>query len=69
MKVPKINGSSIKNFFFYNVEKVILGISLVLLGLLFYLGMSSDKYDKTPDKLVRRLGTQPRTSASLPTGR
>ena len=52
MKVPKINGSSIKNFFFYNVEKVILGISLVLLGLLFYLGMSSDKYDKTPDKLV-----------------
>ncbi len=52
MKIPKINGSSIKNFFFYNVEKVILGISLLLLGVLFYLGMTSTKYDKTPDSLV-----------------
>jgi len=52
MKIPKINADSIKNFFLYNVEKLILGISLVLLGLLFYLGMNSTKYDKTPDGLV-----------------
>jgi len=52
MKIPNINANSIKNFFLYNVEKVILGISLVLLGVLFYLGMSSTKYDKTPDGLV-----------------
>ena len=52
MKTPKINANSIKNFFLYNVEKVILGISLVLLGVLFYLGMSSPKYEKTPDSLA-----------------
>lgn len=52
MKIPKIDGPSIKNFFLYNVEKVILGVSIALLGLLFYLGMNSTKYDKTPDGLV-----------------
>ena len=61
MKIPKINANSIKNFFLYNVEKVILGISLVLLGVLFYLGMSSTKYDKTPDKLV----SETKTAASF----
>ena len=52
MKIPKINANSIKNFFLYNVEKVILGISILLLGVLFYLGMNSSKYDKTPDALA-----------------
>ena len=47
-----INSKSIKDFFFYHIEKIILGISLLLLGAFFYLGMSSTKYDKSPDSLV-----------------
>ena len=47
-----INSKSIKDFFFYNIEKMILGISLVLLGAFFYLGMSSKKFDQSPDSLV-----------------
>ena len=52
MKIPKINKQSISNFFLYNIEKVILGISLLLLGLFFYLGLGAEKYEDTPDKLV-----------------
>ena len=47
-----LNSKSIKDFFFYNIEKVILCISLLLLGAFFYLGMSSKKYNQTPDSLV-----------------
>lgn len=42
----------IKSFLLYNVEKLILGISLVLLALFFYLGLTTEKFEKTPDKLV-----------------
>jgi len=57
MKTPKINSQSIKDFFLYNIEKVILGVSLILLGVLFYLGMNSSKFDKTPDNLVAATNT------------
>ena len=52
MVTSKGRSGGIKNFFLLNVEKLILGVSLALLGLFFYMGMSSEKFDKTPDKLV-----------------
>ena len=52
MKIPKINKQSISNFFLYNIEKVILGVSMLLLGLFFYLGLGAEKFEDTPDKLV-----------------
>lgn len=52
MKAPKINGSSIKQFFLFNVEKVILGVSLILLGVFFWLGLGATRFDKSPDDLV-----------------
>jgi len=53
MKKSKAGSGGIKRFFLYNIEKLILLVSLVLLGLFFYLGLSSEKFDKTPDNLVR----------------
>ena len=47
-----MNSKSIKDFFFYNIEKVILCISLLLLAAFFYLGMSSTKFEQSPDSLV-----------------
>ncbi len=52
MKFPKIDGPSIKNFLLYNVEKVIFGISFILLALFFWLGFNAEKYDESPDSLV-----------------
>lgn len=42
----------IQSFLLYNVEKIILATSLILLALFFYLGLSTEKFEKTPDKLV-----------------
>ena len=52
MKNSKTGSGGIKTFFLYNVEKLILLASLILLALFFYLGMSSEKFEKTPDNLV-----------------
>ena len=52
MKNSKSGSGRIKTFFLYNVEKLILVASLIFLALFFYLGMSSEKFEKTPDNLV-----------------
>jgi len=52
MKNSKVGSGGIKTFFLYNIEKLILVISLILLGLFFYLGLSSEKFEKSPDSLV-----------------
>ena len=52
MKNSKAGSGRIKTFFLYNIEKLILVVSLILLALFFYLGMSSDKFAKSPDNLV-----------------
>lgn len=52
MKNSKAGSGRIKTFFLYNIEKLILVISLILLALFFYLGMSSNKFEKSPDNLV-----------------
>ncbi len=52
MKNSKTGSGRIKTFFLYNIEKLILVVSLILLALFFYLGMSSEKFEKTPDSLV-----------------
>ena len=52
MKNSKAGSGRIKTFFLYNVEKLILVASLIFLALFFYLGMSSEKFEKTPDNLV-----------------
>lgn len=46
------SNGGIKAFFLYNVEKLILVVSVILLALFFYLGLSTEKYEKTPDRLV-----------------
>lgn len=52
MKNSKAGSGGIKTFFLYNIEKLILAVSLILLALFFYLGMSSDKFEKSPDNLI-----------------
>ena len=53
MSKSKAGSGGLKTFFLYNIEKLILGVSLILLGLFFYLGLSSEKFDKSPDRLVQ----------------
>ena len=53
MSKSKAGSGGLKTFFLYNIEKLILGVSLILLGLFFYLGLSSEKFDKSPDGLVQ----------------
>lgn len=52
MKKSNTGSGRIKMFFLYNIEKLILLASLILLGLFFYLGLSSEKFEKTPDNLI-----------------
>ncbi len=55
MKKPNIDLSKqgIQKFLLYHVEKIILVVGLVLLGLFFWLGFSTEKFDKqTPKGLV-----------------
>ncbi len=53
MKNSKASSGGLKTFFLYNVEKLILGASLILLALFFYLGLSSEKFEKSPDNLIQ----------------
>lgn len=53
MKNSKAGSGGLKTFFLYNIEKLILGVSLILLALFFYLGLSSETFDKSPDNLVQ----------------
>ena len=53
MKMPSMDGASIKRFFVYHCEKLILALSVVLLGLFFWFGYSTETYEKTtPSKMV-----------------
>ena len=53
MKKPNLSSAAIKDFFLFHVEKVILLIGIVLLGLFFWFGYSTEVYDKiTPKKLA-----------------
>jgi hypothetical protein len=55
MKKPNIDFSKqgIQKFLLYHVEKIFLAIGIVLLGVFFWLGFSTPKYDKqTPKGLV-----------------
>ena len=48
-----MDGASIKRFFVYHCEKLILALSVLLLGLFFWFGYSTPTYDKTtPSKMV-----------------
>lgn len=53
MKMPSLDGASIKKFFVYHCEKLILGLSVLLLGLFFWFGYSTPTYDKvTPSRMT-----------------
>jgi len=52
MRKPNFSKEGMSRFFLYHSEKLILGISLVLLGLFFYMGFSSQPgVDTTPTQL------------------
>ena len=58
MKKPSLDSASIKNFFLYHSEKLILGLSIVLLGLFFWFGYSTPTFESsTPSKLVSQAKT------------
>jgi hypothetical protein len=53
MKKPDFSKEGMKKFFLYHSEKLILGVSLGLMGLFFWLGFSGKPFkDKTPSDLV-----------------
>ena len=53
MKMPSLDSASIKRFFLYHCEKLILVLSIVLLGLFFWFGYSTPTFEKaTPTKMV-----------------
>ena len=55
MKASSNSGSSIKRFFIYHCEKLILALSIVLFGLFFYFGYSTPDFTKsTPSKMVEQ---------------
>lgn len=53
MKTPSLDGASIKKFFLYHCEKLILVLSVALLGLFFWFGYSTPTFEEsTPSKMV-----------------
>ena len=55
MKTPSLDGASIKKFFLYHCEKLILVLSVVLLGLFFWFGYSTSNFEEsTPSKMVEK---------------
>ena len=53
MKKPDLSSAAIKKFFLYHVEKIVLVLGVVLLGLFFWLGYSTPVFDKvTPKGMV-----------------
>ena len=51
----KTSGSSLSRFFLYHIEKLILALAVVLLGLFFWLGFSTEPYNEnSPDDVVQK---------------
>ena len=51
----KTSGSSLKRFFLYHIEKLILVLAVVLLGLFFWLGYNTETYDdNSPEDVVQK---------------
>ena len=54
MKRPDISRGTMKNFFLHHSEKLVLGVSAVLLGLFFWMGFQSKPFsDQSPDQLSK----------------
>ena len=53
MKTPDLSTAAMKKFFLYHSEKLILGISVLLLGLFCWIGWNTKPFtEKTPGELV-----------------
>jgi hypothetical protein len=50
---PDFSKEGLKRFFLYHTEKIILGVSILLMGLFFWLGFSAPPFkDKSPTDLI-----------------
>lgn len=50
-KLKGFDSRVLKQFFILNVEKIVFGVSMLLVALLIYGGMRQEPYTKTPDQL------------------
>jgi len=54
MKKPDFSKAAMSKFFLHHTEKLVLGVSLVLLGLFFWMGFKAKPFaEKTPDDLAK----------------